>query len=444
MLRRLASRLVASGRPLALSVFLGLVLLVGLGSALATYRLAAAQDAEPPWRGPVRAIDIELAREFEEFMAIVPQQTTIAGMFGAHGVSEQEARPLIAALGGLFDLRRVRAGQPYRLLLGHDGHVREFSYEVDGDRTLEARRHVETEAADGAASTPVFDVSFVKIPKVTELAVVEGAINSEQNSIVAALEAAGERVDLSLAMADIFSGEMDFNSDLQPGDTFRLLVEKQTRESGGAFAGYGPVLAAEFVNSGREVRAIRFAGPDGVPAYFDEQGRSLKRFFLKSPLKFEPRVTSSFSTGRRHPILHYTRAHNGVDYAAGTGAPVGAVAGGVVTLAGWTGGGGRTVRIRHTSGYESEYLHLSAIATRKGAHVAQGELIGRVGMTGLATGPHLHYGLRLNGKYVNPVTEHKKMPPGDPVPAAMLATFNAERDKVFGRLFENTLSRADH
>src|SRR5690606_29132455 len=133
--------------------------------------------------------------------------------------------------------------------LGYDGRVREFSYEVDGDRTLEARRHAEDSSGEGDVDAPpTFDVSFSKIPKVVELAVVEGAINSEQNSIVAALEAAGERIDLSLAMADIFSGEMDFNSDLQPGDTFRLLVEKQTRENGGAFAGYGPVLAAEFVN----------------------------------------------------------------------------------------------------------------------------------------------------------------------------------------------------
>lgn len=423
-------------RSLRALALIGVVVLAALGSALATYRLSAEQEAPPQSRGASRAGDIDLPREFEEFIAVVPAQTTVGGMFGAHGVAESEATPLIEALREHFDLRRVRTGQPYRLMLGMDGRVREFAYEVDGDRVLEARRLDPTGDAR-------FDVAFAKIPKVVELAVVEGAIDQDQNSLVAALEAAGERIDLSLAMADIFSGEMDFNSDLQPGDTFRLLVEKQARESG-AFAGYGPVLAAEFVNAGRQVRAVRFTSPDGGPAYFDESGRSLKRFFLKSPLKFEPRVTSSFSTRRRHPILKYTRAHNGVDYAAGTGAPVGAVAGGVVTLAGWTGGGGRTVRIRHASGYESEYLHLSSIAVRRGGRVSQGEVIGRVGMTGLATGPHLHYGLRLNGKYVNPVAEHKKMPPGDPVPAALLAAFGAERDKVFGRLFANALSRADH
>lgn len=427
-------RLASIGGPLKALTLVSALALAGLGSAVATYRLSAA--AEPP-RGPSRTTDIELPRELEEIFATVPGQTTLAAVLGTHDVVDGEATPLIEALGTSFDLRRVRAGQPYRMVVGLDGRIREFSYEIDGDRVLEAHRQDPT-------GEPAFEIVLATIPKVVELAVVEGAIDREQSSLVAALDAAGERIDLSLAMADIFSGELDFNSDLQPGDAFRLLVEKQTRETG-EFAGYGPVLAAEFVNAGRQIRAVRFTAPDGAPAYFDEEGRSLKRFFLKSPLKFEPRVTSSFSRARRHPILNYTRAHNGVDYAAGTGAPVGAVAGGIVTLAGWTGGGGRTVRIRHASGYESEYLHLSSIAVRRGARVGQGDLIGRVGSTGLATGPHLHYGLRLNGRYVNPVTEHRKMPPGDPVAPMHLALFSTERDSVFARLFAKTLSRAnDH
>ncbi len=405
-------------------------------SAAATYYGRAAAAAEPaPPQVLRRDADIELPREYEEITAVIPQQTTLAAVIDAHGPTDGEAAPLIEALGAHFDLRRVRAGQPYRVVQGFDGRIRELSYEIDGDRVLEAHRRDLT-------GDPQFDVVIAKIPKVVELAIVEGAIDRDQPSLVAAIEAAGERIDLSLAMADIFSGELDFNADLQPGDAFRLLVEKQSRESG-AFAGYGPVLAAEFVNAGRRVRAVRFAAPDGVPGYFDDAGRSLKRFFLKSPLKFEPRVTSGFSRARRHPILDFTRAHNGVDYAAPPGAPIGAVAGGIVTRAGWTGGGGRTVRVRHASGYESEYLHLSSIAVRTGARVAQGDLVGRVGSTGLATGPHLHYGLRLNGRYVNPVLEHKKMPPGDPVPAMHLAPFSAERDKLFGRLFARTLSRAD-
>ena len=190
-------------------------------------------------------------------------------------------------------------------------------------------------------------------------------------SLTQALDAAGERIDLALQMADIFSGELDFSSELQPGDSFRLVVERQTRD--GTFVGYGAIIAAEFVASGRPLRAFRYAPAGAGAAYYDDEGRSLKRFFLKSPLKFEPRITSRFSTSRRHPVLGYDRAHNGVDYSAPTGAPVVSVAPGTVTLAGWTTGGGRTVRVRHSNGYESEYLHLSALEVRAGERVSQGE-----------------------------------------------------------------------
>jgi murein DD-endopeptidase MepM/ murein hydrolase activator NlpD len=241
-------------------------------------------------------------------------------------------------------------------------------------------------------------------------------------------------------MADVFSGEIDFNSDLQPGDSFRVLVERETRE--GKLSGYGPILAAEFVNDNRNLKAIRFTPDGGSPGYYDENGRSLKRFFLKSPLKFEPRITSRFSSARKHPILGYSRAHNGVDYHAPSGAPVTAVAPGVVTMAGWTNGGGRTVKLRHPNGYETEYLHLSAITTRAGNRVGQGDLIGRVGATGLATGPHLHYGLKKNGRYVNPVIEHRNMPPGEPVAPSLMNIFMTERDRHLALLFNPSPSRA--
>ena len=285
-----------------------------------------------------------------------------------------------------------------------------------------------------------FIATVERIPKQTTVVTIEGDINRETNSLTAAIDKAGERIELALGMADVFSGEIDFNSDLQPGDRFRVLVERQTRE--GKLSGYGAILAAEFVNDGRKLKAIRFTPEGGSPAYYDENGRSLKRFFLKSPLKFEPRITSRFSSSRKHPILGYARAHNGVDYYAPAGAPVGSVAPGVVTMAGWTNGGGRTVKVRHPNGYETEYLHLSAIAVRAGARIGQGELVGRVGMTGLATGVHLHYGLKKNGRYVNPVIEHRNMPPGDPVPAAYLNVFTTERDRYFTLLFNPPPARA--
>jgi len=404
--------------------------LVLLIAASAACRPAA---AEPP-RSTGRLADIALARDSESIHAIVPQHTTLSSLLTTHHLVATEAAALVDTLSEKFDLRRFRAGQPYRIERFFDGRLREFEYEIDRDRRLIATREPDAEAT--------FHAEIAEIPKTIEHVVLEGAITRESPSLVQAIDAAGGQVELSLALAEVFSGEMDFNSDVQPGDTFRLIVEQATRVDGG-FGGYGPVLAAEFVNAGRTLQAIRFAPPDGAPGYYDTEGRSLKRFFLKSPLKFEPRVTSSFSRARRHPVLNYTRAHNGVDYAAPSGAPVASVASGVVTFAGWTNGGGRTVRVRHTSGYESEYLHLSAIAVSAGARIGQGDLVGRVGATGLATGPHLHYGLRRNGVYVNPVREHQMMPPGEPVAEVHLALFSGHRDHLFGLLEDSGLRAAD-
>jgi murein DD-endopeptidase MepM/ murein hydrolase activator NlpD len=388
-----------------------------------------------PTRPPARLSDIVLARDSASIRALVPQRTTLSALLTTHQLLTVEARALVQTLSEKFDLRRFRAGQPYRLERFLDGRVREFEYEIDGDRRLIVRRQADDQ--------PEFHAEIADIPKTIEQVVVEGAITPDTPSLVQAIDAAGENIELSLSLAEVFSGEMDFNSDLQPGDTFRLIVERAMRGDGG-FGGYGPVLAAEFTNAGRTLHAVRFAVPDGTPGYYDTEGRSLKRFFLKSPLKFEPRVTSSFSRARRHPVLKYTRAHNGVDYAAPTGAPVASVASGVVTFAGWTRGGGRTVRVRHTSGYESEYLHLSAIAVRAGARIGQGDLVGRVGATGLATGPHLHYGLRRDGLYVNPVREHQNMPPGEPVGEVHRALFSEHRDRLFGLLEDSGMRAANN
>jgi murein DD-endopeptidase MepM/ murein hydrolase activator NlpD len=409
--------------------------LKALGAA-AIFATAAACDLEPAEApsGPGRLADIVLARDTDVLRALVPQRATIASLLSSHQLFAHEVIALVNTIGQKFDLRRFRAGQPYRIDRFHDGSVREFEYEIDQDRRLLVRRQ---------DATGPFEAELAAIPKTIEQIVVEGAITRDAPSLTQAIDAAGERLELSLALADVFSGEIDFNSDLQPGDTFRLLVERGRREDG-AFGGYGAVLAAEYVNDGRRLEAVRFTPPGGKPGYFDAEGRSLKRFFLKSPLRFEPRITSAFAGARRQPILDYTRAHNGVDYRAPFGAPVASVSGGVVTLAGWTGGGGRTVRIRHASGYESEYLHLSSIASgiRVGTRVGQGELVGLVGASGLATGPHLHYGLRRDGIYVNPVREHQNMPPGDPVAPEQFAQFTLERARMVGALTAQSKARA--
>ena len=403
------------------------LLVVGLSSA---FWMVSAADPSETVR---RSADVTLAKDSDLLSGYVPARTTIAHLFANHMIQGADAPVLVASIASAMDVRRMRAGQPYIIDRLLDGRVRRFEYEIDADKRLV----VDRASMDGAAR---FVATVERIPKQTTVVAVEGDINRETSSLVAALDKAGERVELALGMADVFSGEIDFNADLQPGDTFRVLVERQARE--GKLSGYGAILAAEFVNDGRKLRAVRFTPDGGSTAYYDENGRSLKRFFLKSPLKFEPRITSRFSSSRKHPILGYNRAHNGVDYHAPAGAPVGSVAPGVVTMAGWTSGGGRTVKVRHPNGYETEYLHMSAIAVRAGQRVGQGDLVGRVGMTGLATGVHLHYGLKKNGRYVNPVIEHRNMPPGEPVPAGLMNVFDTERDRYMTLLFNPTTARA--
>lgn len=407
-------------------------IVVGLTSLALSAGLALVRDRLPEHTGnvitdaPRRLADVLLPRDSDVISSVVPNGATVAGMLGKHLLPESELSALVQAVTSNFDVRKLRAGNIYKIDRLFDGRIRSFEYEIDPTRALRASRR------EGDIA---FAAEVVELPRTTTQVVVEGRIDRDAPSISESLERAGERLDLALAMADIFSGEIDFNSGLQPGDSYRLVVEKSVRDDG-LFVGYGPVKAAEFVNDGRTLAAMRFAFPDGKAGYFDTEGRSLKRFFLKTPLKFEPRITSRFSRSRMHPVLKYARAHNGVDYGAPTGAPVVSVSNGTVSFAGWTNGGGRTVRVRHTSGYESEYMHLSAIAAgiTPGTRVGQGDLLGLVGQTGLASGPHLHYGLRRNGQYVNPIAEHQNLPPGEPVPAVLKAAFDAERNTLFAAM----------
>lgn len=387
---------------------------------------ACAPQPDAAEAAPVRvaAHDIALASDTLVVSARIAAGATLASMLHAQHVAAQDAAELVAQTATVFDLRRVRANQPYRLETRASGALRQFDYEIDGDRFLRVTR-----------DSDALEAAVLPIPKTRRLERITGQIDRSASSLVAAMDAAGETIDLTLAMADILGGEIDFSTELQPGDRFELSVEKQYRDDQqGAFAGYGPIAAVEFVNAGRRVRAIRFTPDGGQPGYYDERGTSMKRFFLASPLKFNPVVTSAFSRQRMHPILREVRAHLGVDYRAPAGSPVIAVSDGVVLRAGMAGGAGRMVHLHHSNGYESQYLHLSSIAVRAGMHVKQGELIGRVGSSGLATGAHLDYRLKKNGAYINPVTAHGAMPPADPVPAAQMTGYSEARTRALATL----------
>jgi murein DD-endopeptidase MepM/ murein hydrolase activator NlpD len=229
---------------------------------------------------------------------------------------------------------------------------------------------------------------------------VRGMIDS---SLFEAVAAAGAHDQTAVALADIFGWDVDFVLDVRPGDSFAVTYSEIWRD--GQYVKDGPIEAALFVNQGREFRAVRYTDPDGQSHYYTPDGRSMHKAFLRAPVEFT-RISSRFNSARMHPILNRIRAHKGVDYAAPVGTPVKAAGDGRVLFAGVKGGYGNVVEIEHSRSVMTVYGHLSRFAhgTRAGAHVTQGTVIAYVGMTGLATGPHLHYEYRVNGVFKNPQT----------------------------------------
>ena len=387
----------------------------------------ACQPASGRPDAAARHQDVRLAAEDQTVEARVPRNATLESLLRQNNLPMELTAPLIDAVRGVYNPREIRADRTYQITRTLDGLFREFSYQIDTDRLLRVVRRAD-------AVTPAFSAEVVPLPKDVELDTASVEITKAVPSLVGAFDQAGENLQLPLALAEIFGGEVDFNSDLQQGDKIQVLFERETRH--GEFIGYGDIKGAILETGGRRLSAIRFVGPDGKPGWYDDQGRSLRRQFLKSPLPFDPRVTSRFSLGRLHPVHGDVRPHLGVDYGAPYGTPVKAAAAGVVESAGWAGEAGRMVKIRHAGGYETAYLHLSSFApgVRPGSRVSQGDLIGRVGNSGTATGAHLDYRILKNGRYVNPLSELSKMPPGEPIAPAVLSDFQRERDDVLKRI----------
>lgn len=381
----------------------------------------------------MRARDIQLPRELTTVASQVPANATLPEILATHRIRPEHGTKFLQALTGVFDVRDLKAHHPYQIELTLDGWLRAFRYQIDTDRFLQVSIPPATVAPAPAPPDTVFTAEVMPYRKEHALVAVRGTIDAKNNSLIAAMDAAGEQIQLAIGLAEIFGGDIDFGHDLQPGDSFEVVFEQVLKE--GARAGYGEIIAATFTNDGKTYSAFRYQVPGGKPGYYDELGRSLKRFFLASPLKFEPRVTSAFSYRRLHPVLGIRRPHLGVDFGAPRGAPVVAVSDGTVVSAAFTRGGGNTVTLRHTGGYETQYLHLSSFGAgiSGGAHVSQGQVIGRVGSTGLATGPHLHYVLKRNGEHVNPIAEHRRHPPGDPISAEHRADFEKARGEAHAR-----------
>ncbi|PWV65891.1 peptidoglycan DD-metalloendopeptidase family protein [Plasticicumulans acidivorans] len=315
-------------------------------------------------------------------------------------------------------LQRIFPGQRLRLRLDADGALQELVFEADPSSGLHWQR---AEDDDG------FEVSRYEHRVEPRIVHASGVIS---DSLYQSATAAGLSDALIVELARIFGYDIDFALDIRPGDTFTVLYEEEYVR--GEKIGDGAILAAEFSNHGRTFSAVRYTGLDGRADWYDRDGRPLRKAFLRSPVDFR-RISSHFQRERFHPVLGVRRPHRGVDYAAATGTPIWASGDGRVEFAGWRSGYGNVVILRHGRHYETLYGHMSRIAKlTAGARVKQGQIIGYVGQTGLASGPHLHYEFRIDGRHVDPV--NAEIPRAEPIPPELRRDFARETGPLLARL----------
>jgi murein DD-endopeptidase MepM/ murein hydrolase activator NlpD len=358
-----------------------------------------------------------------EISGTVEKGETLFDIFKRYSLDLRDLLELKEASADIHRLRQLYPGQGYRITADENNRVDSLYYWIDEDNMLSVKR---TETG--------FLAEKVCIEYERKILHVAGVIH---DNLISSIGDGRERVMLALSVSDIFAWDIDFTADLRKGDTYKLVVESY--ETDGEFRKFGNILSAEFINNGKVYTAYRFEN-GGEAGYFDAGGRSMKRAFLKAPLNYR-RISSHFASSRFHPVLRIYRPHHGLDYAAPAGTPVSAVGSGTVIFSGHKGQYGNLVIIRHPNNWKTYYGHLSKIAkyVKKGGKVVQGEVIGFVGATGLATGPHLHYELRIGNKPKNPMTV--KMPPGRSVPETLIAEFMAFKNQMDLRIASIDIDR---
>ncbi len=375
-------------RALGVGVLACAAMLVPPATAAGLRRVARHVKGVRPAR-PV-APTVHGTRGTEEEHVHVQRGETLGGLLAARGVGAAEARGWVAAAAGAYDLRQLRPRRGVTLRFDRATRALEaITYEIDDRSLLVVER-----SADG------INARRAPLPYYME---VKGAAGRIDRGLREDAAAAGVPGSVVSELAEIFGWELDVANDLQTGDEFRVLYEN-IWQVGEARPEAGKVLGAEIVTGGRPITAVLFEDEDGRGAYYRPTGDPLSRDFLRYPVEFTE-ISSDFSLVRRHPILHVRRPHLGVDLAAPVGTPVRAVASGTVEYSGWGRWLGRSIRIAHSGALESTYGHLSRIAAglAPGAAVERGQVIGYVGATGLATGPHLHFAMDRDGQYLDPL-----------------------------------------
>ena len=351
---------------------------------------------------------------------------TLASIFAKKGLSSSTTHKIARLNDQTKNLRYIKPGQEIQLLLDENRNLRKMKYIPDITSTLLIQR-----TEDQSFSSQIINYQLDAYPVYRE-----GRI---ETSLFEAAANADIPEDVIMDLVAIFGWDIDFSLDIRSGDRFGIVYEELYKDD--VKIRNGRILSAEFVNKGKTYRAVYYTDPKGDSDYFTPEGKSMRKAFLRSPVEFS-RISSRFSNKRWHPVLSKWRSHKGVDYAAKRGTPVRASGDGKVIFAGTKGGYGRLIVIRHGGRYTTAYGHLRGYArgVRSGKKVKQGQIIGYVGSSGMATGPHLHYEFRVNGAHRNPLTV--KLPEATPVHAAYLSHFKENTQVYLSmlRLMDRTLA----
>ena len=354
----------------------------------------------------------------------VAEGDTLGALFAAHDLNPADLQAMMDAGTGSERLKRIVPGDVIRLEYTPDAHVQDLRMQYDEADTLDVTRN-------GNAYT----ASVTPIPTSVTNTYAHGVI---ENSLFDSASRAGLAEGTTMQLIQLFAWDIDFAHDIQNGDSFTVLYQRVQR-AGHAIVD-GPILAAEFKAGDKDYRIVRYTDPNGQTGYYTPDGHSIRKSLMRAPISYS-RISSGFTLHRKHPILGFTRAHQGVDYAAPVGTPIKAAGDGRVTFVGVKGGYGKCITIDHGGGYSTLYGHLSRFkkGMHAGTHVTQEQIIGFVGMTGLATGPHLHFEVRVNGVPRNPRTV--VLPNVAPVTTQYLADFNQSAQGLLAELSSGSDTR---
>jgi murein DD-endopeptidase MepM/ murein hydrolase activator NlpD len=382
------------------------------------------RTANPAQAGVNAALEVAEAG-LSSISVVVQRNETLDQIFRRLELSLTDLANLRAISGARAALDKLRPGD-LLTLVHRGGELVGLERAMSITQTLKVSR----DADNG------FVAKVEEVPLTRETVTASGSIES---SLFAAGTAVGLRDATTMELAEIFRWDIDFVLDLRSGDSFKVIYEQLHRD--GKNIGDGEILAAEFMNDGTVYRALRYVNADGKADYYTPDGTSLRKAFLKAPVQFS-RISSIFNPNRKHPILNRIRAHRGVDYAAPSGTPVRAAGAGRVQYRGVKGGFGNVVELQHSGQVVTRYGHLSRFASgvSAGSKVEQGQVIGYVGMTGLATGPHLHFEYISRGVYMDPQVVLRRAEPGPPIPAAQRADFDMQTAALLARLDSGTPS----